>query len=112
LTFFFYIFRTTTKLCWLPDIKNPTIVAYSGTTLPIIPPYAMVLGVWLPSREMTSVINMVGQTSQAVGLLNPESPFGVGLGLYEVGVLVYGGNDSDVGISVIQGPVAGIVTLA
>jgi hypothetical protein len=73
---------------------------------PIIHPSAVVPGVKLPNREMTRFIKIAGQTSQVV-----SSSGDVGMGLNEVGISVCGANDSDVGFCVIQGPIAGIVTL-
>jgi hypothetical protein len=67
----------------LRDIKSN----HSGLAVPhcpIIPPRAVVTGVGLPSGEMMSVINMVGQTPNMMGLQNPvsSSEVLVGLGLY------------------------------
>jgi hypothetical protein len=67
--------------------KTPVLLArhikfnHSGLVAPhcpIIPPSAMFAGVRLPNREMTSVINMVGRTSQVLGPLNPVSSSGDG----------------------------------
>jgi hypothetical protein len=56
--------------CWL---AGHIISNYSGLEVPhcpIIPPSARVAGVGLPKGEMTSIIHMVGRTSQVAGLLN------------------------------------------
>jgi hypothetical protein len=54
---------------------------YSGLAVPhcpYIPPPAVVAGVGLPNGEMTSVINMVGQTPNVTGLQNSVSSSGNG----------------------------------